>query len=77
MKIAQCDSKGRLYLKEALRHRYGNRFLVVEAVDEVLLLPVSDDPLEDLEQLGKELPDISVKEIRKAILKRARQEILS
>ncbi len=74
MQIARCDKKGRIYLKESLRTRYGDRFVAVEALDELVLLPVPDDPVEDLGELGGKLPNISLQQLRARILERARRE---
>ena len=75
MRISKCDSKGRLYLKEALRSRYGDKFIVVETGDAVTLRPVPDDPVADLQLLGKALKSNSIKTIKKRILTRARKEV--
>ena len=75
MQITKCDRKGRIYLKEALRSRYGDRFIVVEASDELVLLPVPDDPVDDLAELGQKLPTASMKQLRASILARAKTEV--
>lgn len=75
MQIARCDKKGRIYLKESLRTRYGDRFVLIEGPDELVLLPVPDDPVEDLRELGGKLPKISLQELRAKILERARREV--
>ncbi len=75
MQITECDRKGRIYLKEALRSRYGHRFIVVEAPDELVLLPVPDDPVDDLAELGRKLPRASLRRLRAKILARAKKEV--
>ena len=75
MQITKCDKKGRIHLRESLRSRYGERFMVVEATDELVLLPVPDDPVEDLGELGGKLPNISLQQLRAKILERARREV--
>ena len=55
MQETQCDAKGRIYLREKTRARYGKRFVVVEAPDEIILLPIPDDPVADLAEFGKPL----------------------
>ena len=74
MQITRCDKKGRLYLKESVRSRYGSEFVVVETPREVVLIPVPEDPVKDLEELGKPLAKYSLKALRKRILERAREE---
>lgn len=76
MQITKCDKKGRIYLRESLRSRYGERFMVVEAPDELVLLPLPDDPVADLGELGKGLPTASLKQLRARILARANAEVL-
>lgn len=75
MQITKCDGKGRIYLKEALRSRYGDRFMIVEAPDELVLLPVPDDAVHDLAELGRRLPKASMKQLRASILARAKKEV--
>jgi bifunctional DNA-binding transcriptional regulator/antitoxin component of YhaV-PrlF toxin-antitoxin module len=41
---------GRIYLPKELREKYGDRFHVVEKGDKIVLVPVSDDPLEALRE---------------------------
>jgi len=72
--VLKCDERGRLYLKEAVRTRYGEEFILVEAPEEILLLPVPADPLQDLAELGKKLPKLSLRELRTGIRRRAQQE---
>lgn len=38
-------SDGRIYLPKALREEYGDRFRLVERGDQLVLLPVAEDPL--------------------------------
>ena len=73
----QCDSKGRLYLRQSTRARYGKRFVIVEAPDEIVLLPVPDDPVKELARLGKPLKRYTIAQLKAAIRKRALEEALS
>ena len=72
--VLKCDERGRLYLKEAVRMRYGEKFVLVEAPDEIVLLPVPADPLKDLVDLGRKLPKLSLRQLRARIRRRAEQE---
>ena len=76
MQKAQCDAKGRIYLREKTRKKYGKKFVVVEAPGELILLPIPDDPVKDLEELGKPLRGLSIKEIKRRIRERAMKEVL-
>ena len=77
LRTTKCDSEGRLYLRESIRSRHGVEFVIVETSSGLLLLPVPDDPAADLAELGKKLADLSVKDIKKRLRKRALAEALS
>jgi hypothetical protein len=72
---ATCDRKGRLYLQESVRAKYGKTFIVVEAPGELVLLPVPDDPVKDLREWGKPLQGMSMEEIKQAIQEQAEKEV--
>ena len=72
---AKCDSKGRLYLREAIRAKYGDAFIVVETSHGLTLLPVPKDPVKDLAELGKALKGQSIREIKNRIRERAKREV--
>ncbi len=74
--VIRCDKKGRIYLREAIRSKYGRRFRVIEGDGELIFLPVPDDPVEALAKLGKILGKVPREEIRKAARRRARKEAL-
>ena len=76
MQTAQCDAKGRIYLREKTREKYGERFVVVEAPDEIILLPIPKDPVADLAELGKPLRHLSLRQIKAKIRERAKKEVL-
>lgn len=70
----KCDSRGRLYLRDVIRSRFGEEFIVVETKDGVLLLPVPSDPVADLASIGKALSGLSIDEIKKGIAQRAQED---
>ena len=74
--MTRCDCKGRIYLKEALRARYRERFVVIEAPD-AILLPVPDDPVTDLAELGRAIPNLSLKALKSRIRQRGKKEAMS
>lgn len=39
---------GRVYIPKHLREKYGERYKIVDSGDGLLLIPVSEDPLDDL-----------------------------
>jgi hypothetical protein len=75
MNIAKCDSKGRIYLKETYRARYGESFIILATPDELVLLPLSSDPLKELEDIGRDIPIRSIRKLRDRIHARARREV--
>jgi hypothetical protein len=70
-----CDKKGRIRLSQAVRAKYGEKFYVVEAPGELVLLPVPRDPVKDLEELGKPLRGMSLADIKRAIQEQADKEM--
>ena len=71
----KCDQKGRLYLCEAIRDRYGEEFVLIELPDGLLLRRVPEDPVADLEKLGSELEEETVEELKRAIEEQAEEEV--
>ncbi|NJE09720.1 AbrB/MazE/SpoVT family DNA-binding domain-containing protein [Thermococcus sp. MAR1] len=69
--LAKVDPKGRLYLPKELRKNLPKEVYLVRVDDGILIVPKPEDPLKELEELGKNLPDIPIKEIRVEILKEA------
>ena len=74
MITTKCDGKGRIYLREALRAKYGERFLVVEGPNELRLLPRPQDPVADLAEIGRDLPDVKPAMFKASIRRRALAE---
>ncbi len=72
----KCDAKGRVYLRERLRMKYGDEFIVVERPDSLVLLRVPKDPVKDLARLGRTLQGFSLKAIRQRVRKRALKEAI-
>ncbi|GAB3691818.1 hypothetical protein GCM10028857_29660 [Salinarchaeum chitinilyticum] len=54
---------GRIYLPKELREKYGDQFRLVERGEQLVLLPVSEDPLAALRAEFADV-DKSVKELR-------------
>ena len=71
----KCDIKGRIYLREKLRARYGDEFILVERLDGFMFLPIPENPVQDLEELGKKLRGHSIKEIKRKTEKRSLREV--
>ena len=75
MQMAQCDKKGRLQLRQAVRSRYGEKFLVLEGDRELVLRPIPRDPLQDLREWGKPLQHLSIEDIKRHIDEQADKEV--
>lgn len=74
------DERGRITLGKKLGKKYGRKFYVVPAVDEIILMPVStNDPIKGFAELGKKsgMNKYSVKQLLKMAEKEAEKEILS
>ncbi|WP_456396119.1 AbrB/MazE/SpoVT family DNA-binding domain-containing protein [Thermococcus sp.] len=69
--LAKVDQKGRLYLPKELRKNLPKEVYLVRVDDGILIVPKPEDPLKELEELGKNLPDIPIEEIKVEILKEA------
>ena len=72
---AKVDDRGRVYLPKQVRRKVGKEVFVIEVKDGVLLIPKPNDPFRELEELGKKLPDRTVRELRKEIEDLAMEEI--
>mgnify|MGYP001585050807 CR=1 FL=1 len=75
MPVLTCDEKGRLYLHEELRERYGKRFLAVPTPKEILLVPIPRDAVADLREATKKLRGKSLEELKQGIERAARHQV--
>jgi len=57
MSKASVDSNGRLYIPQELRSRHGEDFRLIEFEGEIRLIPLPDDPVEDLRERTESLRD--------------------
>ncbi len=73
--LAKIDSKGRLYIPKKIRKKLGNEVYLVEMDDGIIVIPKPKDPLKELEEIGKSLPDKSIEELKKEILRLAMKEL--
>ena len=64
-------------MKERVRSRYGEQFVILETPEGVLLLPVPRDPVKDLRELGEPLRKHSLKTLKSQIREQAKKEALS
>lgn len=73
------DKRGRLYLPEAVRERFGDQYRIVTLPSHVALFPVDDDPVEGLRAaVGDAVDEPAVDELkmdaREAITSEIRRE---
>lgn len=53
LETSTCDHRGRIVLPREVRDEFGTRYVVIKALDEVVLIPVPKDPIQTLRELGK------------------------
>ena len=54
MQVTMLDKRGRITLGRRMEKRYGKRFVIVPAKNEIILMPAPfKDPLKGLEELGR------------------------
>lgn len=70
------DEQGRLYLPKDIRRDYGEQFRIVRLHDGIKLLPVPEDPVEDLADALEPLTELSPDEVGQAVEEEALKEIL-
>lgn len=73
--LAKIDSKGRLYIPKKIREKLGREVFLVEIDDGIFVIPKPKDPVKELEEIGKKLPDKPIEEIKKDILRQALEEL--
>ena len=54
MKTVLADERGRIVLGTKLLDKYGKKFAVVGMPKEIVLVPISKDPLSELKRMAKE-----------------------
>lgn len=64
---------GRVYIPKDIREKLGERFHIVEREDKIVLVPVSEEPLEALRDEMSDI-DKSVDELKKEALQTAMDE---
>jgi len=75
--ISKIDSKGRIYIPKKFRSRIKGDIYIVELNQGLLILPIPNDPIKELEEAGKGLPDLSFSEFKEAIQVETDKELKS
>ncbi|PSG98613.1 MAG: hypothetical protein BRC29_00615 [Nanohaloarchaea archaeon SW_7_43_1] len=73
MTVASVDDQGRLYLPKEIRNGYTDKFRIIETQDEILLLPLPEDPLESFQE-EEALEDKSIEELKEDVRKDSREQ---
>ncbi len=73
--IVKCDAKGRVYIPKKMQERLSKEVFAVETPDGILLIPIPEDPVAELERLGKKLPPLTLKGLKEEIMKQAQDEM--
>lgn len=72
------DDRGRLLLPRELRKKYGEEFVVIEALGEIVLRPIPKDPIAALQKEGEKIPkDLSVADLKRIARERAMEDVLA
>ena len=70
--IARLDRWGRVYLPKEVREKYNaDEFYIVDLPYGIVLIPRVEDPLRALEEKGKNLPNLPIVELKRAIREEA------
>lgn len=73
-----ADEKARVCLTREVIERYGQDFVLVPAKNELILIPVSKNPLKSFQEEGKKIsPHLTVKDLKRMINEEAEMEALS
>ena len=72
-----ADERGRITLGSKIMERYGKKFAVVETERDIVLVPIAQDPLKELQKIGKEagIDKYTIKELREMALEEAEKEV--
>ena len=65
------DKQGRIYLPKQFKKDLGRKFFAVKINKDIMLVPVPADPVKELARIGKNMPNKSIKRLRKEILEEA------
>jgi len=74
--IIKSDERGRIYIPKKYLHKLPGEFYLVETANGLLLVPIPHDAVEELEKIGVNMPDLSLSELKKEILKQAAEETI-
>ncbi len=73
--IVKMDKSGRIHIPTSLKDDLGPRFIITRLGDKLILTSIPEDPIKDLEEMGKGIPDKTMMELKKEILEEAYDDI--
>ena len=73
--LARIDSKGRLYIPKRMRKGLGREVYLVRVDNRIIIIPKPRDPLKTLEKLGDKIPEVSLEELKREIMRQAEEEV--
>ncbi|MBI1971673.1 MAG: AbrB/MazE/SpoVT family DNA-binding domain-containing protein [Candidatus Aenigmarchaeota archaeon] len=73
--VAVCDERGRITIGKEATDKLGRKFHVVVMPREIVLIPVSKDPLKELAAMGKKIPNhLKLEDLKKIAEEEAYKE---
>lgn len=77
MRATFADERGRITLGSKVVDKFGRKFAIVTTARDVVLVPIAEDPLAELQRLGKEagIDRYTLKELRQMAREEAEKEI--
>jgi DNA-binding transcriptional regulator/RsmH inhibitor MraZ len=73
--IVKMDKGGRIHIPTSLKHDLGPKFIITRHGDKLILTSMPTDPIRDLEDIGKSIPDKTLRDLRKEILEEAYNDL--
>lgn len=74
--MAKCDEKGRLYIPKKYQSKIKRDVYIIELKEGLLIVPIPEDPITELKDIGKALPKKSLAEFKAIIEEEAMKEIM-
>ena len=77
MKTVFADERGRITLGASMLDKFGRKFAVISAEKEIVLVPISKNPLAELRRIGKRagIDRYTIKQLRGMAKEEAEKEI--
>lgn len=77
IQIAKTDEKARICVSKEVVKTYGDKFIIVRAPKEIVLLPVPKEPIKELQVLGRKagIYKIPIQKIKEIIAGEALKEV--